>query len=230
MVGKITIKYLIKQLNAKKLAELYSPHFPYYVLVDKKGSVRLPRGNFFFWRNEKGKNDLILLTGDSQAQTIEGQYKVASSILDFAEKQGVKMIVTIGGFRKEVEEKPEVMAASNDLRLLEMALQANASASPEGNPIVGAAGLLLGLAKLKNVPALCLLGETRGYLPDPKAAKSVLEILQRLLRNDVDLSGIDEEIERSERMAEKMLEIEKKKETYEQRMHIKDQEKTTYIT
>jgi len=28
MVGKIAVKYLIKQLKAKKFAELYSPHFP----------------------------------------------------------------------------------------------------------------------------------------------------------------------------------------------------------
>ncbi|MEM2539346.1 MAG: PAC2 family protein, partial [Candidatus Bathyarchaeia archaeon] len=33
MVGKIAVKYLIKQLKARKFAELYSPHFAYYVLV-----------------------------------------------------------------------------------------------------------------------------------------------------------------------------------------------------
>ena len=28
MVGRITTRYLAKQLKAKKLAKLYSPHFP----------------------------------------------------------------------------------------------------------------------------------------------------------------------------------------------------------
>ena len=31
LVGKIALRYLIKQLKAKKVAYLYSPHFPYFV-------------------------------------------------------------------------------------------------------------------------------------------------------------------------------------------------------
>ena len=54
LVGKITIRYLVKQLKAQKFAYLYSPHFPYFVLVNKKGSVRLLRGAFYFWKNMKG--------------------------------------------------------------------------------------------------------------------------------------------------------------------------------
>ncbi len=37
LVGKIAMRYLIKQLNAQKFAYLYSPHFPYFVLVNQKG-------------------------------------------------------------------------------------------------------------------------------------------------------------------------------------------------
>ncbi len=48
LVGKIAIRYLIKQLNAKRIAHLYSPHFPYFVLVNKKGNVRLLRGTFYY--------------------------------------------------------------------------------------------------------------------------------------------------------------------------------------
>lgn len=44
LVGKIAIRFLAKQLKAERLAYLYSPHFPYFVLVGKKGSVRLLRG------------------------------------------------------------------------------------------------------------------------------------------------------------------------------------------
>ena len=37
LVGKIAMRYLIKQLKAQKFAYLYSPHFPYFVLVSKNG-------------------------------------------------------------------------------------------------------------------------------------------------------------------------------------------------
>lgn len=230
MVGRIATRYLIKQLKAKKLAELYSPHFPYYVLVNKKGSVRLLRGEFHFWKNETGENDLIILTGDHQAQTIEGQYDVASCILDFAEKYAVKMAVTIGGYRKEAEETPKVVAVSTNPKLLNRALQAEAVTSPAGNPIVGTAGLLLGLARFRKIDALCLLGETCGYLRDPRAAKSVLRVLQKILDLKVDLSGLEGEIKKSNEIVEKMREIEERREAYAQKIRQMEEERITYIS
>jgi len=229
-VGRIATRYLIKQLNAKKFAELYSPHFPYYVLVNKRGSVRLLRGNFYFWKNNAGENDLIFLTGDSQAQTIEGQYEVSSSILNFVSKLNTKLIITLGGYRKEVEEEPKVVAVSTNPKILKKALQAKALVSSSGNPIVGTAGLLLGLAKFQNIDALCLLGETRGYLPDPLAAKSVLEVLQRMLGIKVDMSDLDKEIEKSKQIVAKMREIEQRREEYARKQRKTEEERITYIS
>ena len=230
MVGKIATRYLAKQLKAKKFAILYSPHFPYYVLVNKKGSVRLLHGEFFFWKNDAGENDFIFFTGDSQAQTIEGQYDVASCILDFAEKNNVKIVVTIGGYRKEVEETPRVVAVSTSPALLNEASKAKAVPSPAGNPIVGTAGLLLGLAKFRKIDAICLLGETRGYLPDPRAAKSVVEVLQKMLKIKVDLSGLEKEIEKSKEIVDRMQEIEKRREKYARKMRRVEEERITYIS
>ncbi len=230
IVGKIATRYIIRQLKAKKLAELYSPHFPYYVHVDKKGNVRLLRGVFYFWKNPSGDSDLILLTGDSQAQTIEGQYEVANSILDFAEKAGVKLIITLGGYRREAEEEPKVVAVSNDQTILKEAIHVGAIPSFAGNPIVGTAGLILGLAKFRTINAVCLLAETRGYLPDPKAAKSILLVLKRLLNFEVDLSWLEKEIEKSEEIVEKMVEIEKRRERDTQNMRRMEEERITYIS
>lgn len=229
LVGKIAVRYLVKKLKAQKLAYLYSPHFPYFVLVSKKGSVRLLRGTFYYWKNERGENDLILLTGDSQAQTIEGQYEISNAILDFAKRQNVKLVVTIGGYRVETKDKPKVIAAATSQSLLERALKADAIISPMGSPIVGAAGLILGLAPFKKIDALCLLGETKGYLPDPKAAKSVLEVLLKLLNIHVDLSGLDEEIARAESMVARLQKIEEKRALQAEEMRREEDKKITYI-
>src|SRR5512143_1966531 len=86
LVGKIAIRYLIKQLKAKKVAYLYSPHFPYFVLVNSKGNVRLLRGAFYYAKSAAGENDVFLFTGDSQSQTIEGQYDIAEKMLSYARK------------------------------------------------------------------------------------------------------------------------------------------------
>ncbi len=229
-VGKIVIKYLRKQMKTEKLAELYSPHFAYYVLVNKRGNVRLLRNDFYYWKNENGENDLILLTGDSQAQTVEGQYEVASSILDYAEEKGVKLIITIGGYKAEVKDNPRVVAVSTSPEVLRMASEAGAVSSPPGNPIVGIAGLLLGLSSLRKMDALCLLGETPGYLPDAKAAKNVLSAITRLLKIKVDLEGLDKEIDKSDLIIKRMREIEEQREIAAQKMRKTEEERVTYIS
>jgi uncharacterized protein (TIGR00162 family) len=230
MVGSIATNYLVKQLKAKKLAVLYSPHFPYHVIVNKKGSVRLLRGEFYYYKNEFGENDFIFLVGDSQPQTIEGQFEVANCILDFVETKKVKMVVTIGGYRNEVEETPKVVAVSTNPTLFEKALKAKAQSSEAGTPIVGTAGLLLGLAKFRNIDAVCLLGETRGYLPDPNTAKSILNVLNRLIGTSVDLNGLDEEIEHSKEILGRMRDIEKRRVKYMQKLRRVEEERITYIS
>jgi uncharacterized protein (TIGR00162 family) len=230
LVGKIAIRYLIKQMKPRKFAYLYSPHFPYFVLVSKKGSVRLLRGAFYFWKNPNGQNDLILFTGDSQSQTIEGQYEIADRMLDFAKKHNVKTIATIGGYRMEAKDKPKVFVAATDQNILAKAVQAGATVSGSGSPIVGTAGLILGLSRFRKIEALCLLGETRGYLPDPLAARSVLEVLKSAFGFDVDLAGLDEEIAKAETMVTRLQKIEEKRALQAEETRKEEDKKTTYIS
>jgi len=231
MVGRIAVRFLSKQLGAERMAFLYSPHFPYYVVVNKKGDARLLRGEFRFWRDSKGgESDLVFLSGDSQAQTIEGQYEVADAILEFAKVHGIKTIVSLGGFRVETENTPKVMAAATDQALLDKAVSAGAEVSKAGNPIVGTAGLLLGMAHFKHVEALCLLSETRGYLPDPRSAKSMLGVLVKLLGVDVDLAGLDKEIAKAEQIVDKMKQIEKRREEQAQKVREQEEGKVKYIS
>jgi len=230
LVGRIAIRHLMKQLKAEAMAYLYSPHFPYFVLVSKKGNVRLLRGTFYFWKNKNGKNDFILFTGDSQAQTIEGQYEISDHILKFAKQHNAQMIITIGGYRMEAKDKPKVIAAATSQDLLSKALQAGAEISPTGSPIVGTAGLILGLSHLKKIDALCLLGETRGYLPDPRSAKSVLEVLQSMLGFDANLAGLDEEIAKAEKMVTRLQKIEEKRALEAEETRKEEDKKVTYIS
>jgi uncharacterized protein (TIGR00162 family) len=230
LVGKIAIRHLLKQLKAQKFAHLYSPHFPYFVLVNKKGSVRLLRGTFYFWKNEGGQNDLILFTGDSQSQTIEGQYEIADRMLAFSKKHNVETIVTIGGYRIEAKDKPKVFAAATSQEILAKAVQGGAVVSDSGSPIVGTAGLILGLARFKKISALCLLGETRGYLPDPMAARSVLEVLKSTFNFNLDLTGLNEDIAKADKMVTRLQKIEEKRILQAEETRKEEDKKTTYIS
>ena len=230
LVGKMAIRYLIKQLKAKKFAYLYSPHFPYFVLVNRKGNVRLLRGSFYYVKNDEGPHDLILFTGDSQSQTIEGQYEISDKMLEFSKKHNVKTIVTIGGYRMEVKDKPRVVVASTNSEILNNALNSGAMLSPSGSPIVGTAGLILGLAKFKKIDAVCLLGETRGYLPDPLAAKSVLEIMKSMFELNIDLKHMNEDIAKAEDMVTRLQQIEENRIIQSEETRKEEDKKTTYIS
>ena len=231
LVGKIASEYLVKQLNARKVAELYSPHFAYYVLVNNEGSLRLLRLEFYYWNNSEGDNDLILLTGDCQAQTIEGQYEVADAIFDYVKKNNIDLIITLGGYQKEVKDKPRVFASATRREILEEALKLGAKSSPSGSPIIGAAGILVGLAKLKEIDALCLLAETHGHRPDPKAAKSLLNLLAEMLHLTIDLSDLEKEISRYEEIEKRMMRIQEQRRLLERRRRkMGEEEKISYIS
>jgi len=226
-VGAIAISYMVKKLKATKLAELHSPFFPHHVIVDKDGNVRLMQAEFYFLKVTDG-NDLILLTGDSQAQTINGQYEMVEKILDFVQKCGVRTIVTLGGYYAVGEDK--VICASTNPVLQSKMLKAGATHSPTGNPIVGAAGLFLGLTRLRGMDAACLLGETTGYVPDPRAAKSVLMVLRNALDIKIDLNDLDETIKKSDGILKNVAEIQKRMDVLEMASREKEEGKITYIS
>jgi hypothetical protein len=122
------------------------------------------------------------------------------------------------------------MAAATDQELLNKAVSAGAEVSKAGNPIVGTAGLLLGMAHFKHVEALCLLSETRGYLPDPRSAKSMLAVLVKLLGVDADLAGLDKEIAKAEQIVDRMKQIEKNREEHQQKLREQEEGKVKYIS
>jgi len=136
----------------------------------------------------------------------------------------------VGGYRMEVKDKPKVIAAATNEEVLNEALQARAVLSSMGNPIVGTAGLILGLSRFKKIDALCLLGETRGYLPDPKAAKSVLEVLKTMLSLNIDLAGLDEEIEKADKMITRLQKIEEKRALQAEEIRKEEDKRITYIS
>ena len=130
----------------------------------------------------------------------------------------------------EPTEKPKVYIASTNTELLNKALESGATLSASGSPIVGTAGLILGLSRFKKIEAICLLGETRGYLPDPLAAKSVLEVLKSTFNFDLDLSGLNEEITKAETMVTKLQQIEEKRAIQAEETRKEEDKKTTYIS
>jgi len=182
-VGKIAANLLIKFCGAKPFAELYSPSFPDYVSVNSKGICRLPKYEFYAAPMEK--NDFIIMTGDTQPSfdDVAAHYMLCGEILDFVEKQGCSFIVTIGG-APITEEKTQVYVAATSPRLALEFMEKGAVIYSKGR-VVGATGLMLGLAKERNIEGVCLLGATTGFKADRGAGFSVFKFLMKALGNEV---------------------------------------------
>lgn len=216
-VAKISADYLIEELKAELFEEIYSSSFPPYVLIGKDGVVELLKNEFYYWKNTKLKNDLIIFTGNIQALTPEGQYEIAKEVLNRAEKFKVKKLFTMAAYvtNKPVT-KPKVYGAVTHVELLEELKKYEVIQMDVGG-ISGTNGLIFGLAKLKNIPAICLLSETPGYVTpsgyaviDPKAAQSLLEVLCKMLDIEIDLKPIEERV----KMAEEFIQQLEEKERY----------------
>ena len=185
-VGKIAARLLIDFAQAKLFTELYSPSLPDYVVVNKKGICHAPR--YEFYASSRGKTHFIVLTGDAQPALDDfvAHYRLCGEILDFAEEQGCRFIVTMGGVPMPRPAGEVYVAATSSKRAIEI-MDKGAAIYGKGK-IMGATGLLLGLAKSRGWEGACLLGATTGIKADREAAFSVFKFLMKMLGTDVDKS------------------------------------------
>ena len=182
-VGKIAAQLLIKFCGAKPFVEMYSPSFPDYVSINSKGICHLPRYEFYAAPMEK--NDFVVMTGDTQPSfdDVVAHYTICGEVMDFIKKQGCNFIVTIGGM-PITEEKAQVYVAATSPRLAQEFMDKGAVIYSKGR-IVGATGLMLGLAKENKMEGICLLGSTSGFTADRGAGFSVFKFLMKALGNEV---------------------------------------------
>jgi proteasome assembly chaperone (PAC2) family protein len=180
-VGKISSELLIKSSEAELFAEYYSPFLPDYVVVTESGVCSPPCYKLFASTKQR-KPSVVILTGDSQPQVenVVAHYEICEEILDFAERLGCASVITIGGVPVSTGRKEVYVAASTPL-LMEKAVELGGIVYGKGR-IMGATGLLLGLAKERRLPGLCLLGATSDVRSDKDAAFAVFEILTRVLQ------------------------------------------------
>ncbi len=211
-VGKLVAEYMIHQLGAEKIGEIHSIYLPPQVILDENGIARLARNELYLYHTE-GK-DLIFLVGDHQSTSNEGHYLLADQYCEIAEDLKVTRIYTLGGFGVgHLVNEPRVLGAINRAGLREEIAAAGVTFTRDepGGGIVGAAGLMLALAAQRGIDAVCLMGETSGYIVDPMAAASVLSVLSKLAGVPVDPTRLNDRAAEMEKVIESMVEGEKGK-------------------
>jgi len=211
-VGKLVAEYMIHMLGAGKIGEIHSIYFPPQVILDETGLARLARNELFLYQSEG--RDLVFLVGDYQSTSNEGHYILADQYCEIAEELKVKRIYTLGGFGVgHLVDEPRVLGAVNRAELRPEMEEAGVTFNRDepGSGIIGAAGLMLGLSARRGIDAVCLMGETSGYLVDPMSAASVLAILSKLIDVPVDPTRLNDRAAEMEKVIEGLVEGEKLK-------------------
>ncbi|MDR0911550.1 MAG: proteasome assembly chaperone family protein [Methanobrevibacter sp.] len=209
-VGKLAADHMIDELEAIKFAEIYSPLFPPQVFVSEDGLVENMVNEFYYLKaNEERNRDYLILVGNTQALSPEGQYELSGLILDFVESYGVKEMYTLGGLAtgRPVEEA-KVYGSATDLEIIEILKETDITIRSADGGIVGASGLLLGLGNLRGMKGACLMGETPGYFIDPEAAEAILNKLTELLGFTINTDKLEERAEETKKMISKAQQLE----------------------
>jgi len=210
-VGKLAAEHLVDQLKAVKFAEMFSKFFPPQVLVNDAGTIRLVSNEMYYVQRPDASNDIVIMIGDYQGLTPDGQYELSDKTLKIAKDLGVRRIFTLGGYGLgKMIEKPRVLGAATDIELVEEMKNFGVTFSKgePGSGIVGASGLLLGLGNLYGMRSVCLMGETSGYFVDPKGAQAVLEVLAKILGVKIDFTELETKAQQIDQITSKLREAE----------------------
>lgn len=191
-VGRIVVEQIRKEYGAKRIATIYSPYFPSHVMMTKSGGIRMVSDRLYQIKRAGG--DILLLTGDFQPPSPEGQYRVNSEIIEFF-KDGLKgsFVYTVGGYVSHdgIPGKPRVFGNATGRGVVKRFANHGIVFGKSKGAIWGAAGMLLAFAKMRKIDGICLLGETGMMEFDATAAKAVLEVLSKAMRLKVRTEGID---------------------------------------
>ncbi len=195
-VGKLAIDYLIEKLHAKKFAEIYSSSFPPQVSIQPDGTVDLVKNSLFYCKIES--HELVLLTGDAQPVSAQGEYALAHEIISLCKKMNIQEIFTLAAYiTGKFSKTPEVFGTSTSAQVVKQFTEKEIQTMTKGN-ITGMNGVIIGIAKKSEITGNCLLGETSGYVIDPKASKAVLNSLSKFINFKIDMSELDQKAKETE--------------------------------
>jgi uncharacterized protein (TIGR00162 family) len=207
-VGKLAAEHLLEEFDGELVRRVYATEFPPQVSVDDEGVAELTCAEFHAVETDGA--DLLVLTGDHQAGSNAGHYKLTSTFLDVAEEFGAERAFALGGVPTgELVEEYTVLGAVSDASLVDDLEDAGVEfrADEPAGGIVGVSGLVLGLGGRRGFEAACLMGETSGYLVDPKSARAVLETLEAVLDMSVDYESLEDRAEEMEEVVGKIREM-----------------------
>lgn len=186
LAGPLSIGYMIERMGMSEIGYLRSSHLPPST-VFLQGRLRHP---FRFYSNSDGTICAVICEIPLR---LEGLYNIASCILDWAESKGTRELVILDGVASEEHDEKTFCAAEEDLcRIMS---DKGISMISQGF-ITGMPGSILNECLVRKIRAITLLVKASNSRPDPLAAATLLEAVNRVYGTDIDTSDLRKERER----------------------------------
>ena len=176
-----------------------------------------------------GKRDLLFVVGDIQPSNEEASYELCDTLLGIMQDMKVKEFITLGGVGlPSPPEKPRLFITGNSNAIVRKYLKGTSATDKlfgAIGPIVGVTGLLVGLAKYRKIPGVCILAETHAHPLHLgiKGSRQMVSLLDNKLGLGVDLKRLDREVKSAEK------ELSKRLKQVKGQLKDNDQEDASYI-
>jgi len=196
-VALYAARYLKDKLKCRLFARLRGRDFFYQTDIAIRDSVidlqDYPEGKFYYWENKAGGQDVIIFLSEMQPQA-EKFVAYTKEIIDFVCALDVKMILTFAAMVTSVDyvRSPKVRLAVTHKDVVQQLFKSNVKPLKTGQ-ISGLNGFLLGVAKEKNIPGACFLGEIPFYatqIENPRTSHAILNAVSKFLGVSLDLSEL----------------------------------------
>jgi len=206
LVGNIAGQHLIDELDMEYIGSIESKYFP-PIAVLFNGIINMPVRIY----ESKEYNILTVISDIPIHPTIS--YEVSKVLMNWAQSINVKEIVSIAGIATMSSEEKVFGAATDDDMLNRIKDYVEIF---QVGTISGISGSVMTECFMRNVPAISLLGETNSPNPDPRAAASVINILNKIYGLPIDINNLIEQAEQIEIELQKLAEQVKTSEEGEQ--------------
>jgi len=186
LVGPLAINHIIEKLEMKEIGVMRSKYLPPST-VFMRGRLRHP---FRFYSNTEGTVCAIIC---EITLRMEGIYSIVSSILDWADQKGSKEIVILDGVASNEHDDKAYCAAEEDL--VRLMADADISLIPQGF-ITGIPGGILNECLVRKIQGLTLLAKANKINPDPAAASTLIEAINRFYNMEIGVEDLQREKDR----------------------------------
>jgi proteasome assembly chaperone (PAC2) family protein len=202
-VAGIGTDFLVKKLKAKLFAEIYA-FWPPAVSYDK-GLIQYNQSSYKFHYCEK--ENLIIFSGEFNPSDPRRLYELCYEVVEMAKKLKVDTLYSFGAaLRSPSPAEPKLFGVVSSSNLANILKKQKIELLNGKGQITGFNGLVLGIAKEKNLDSICILMEIDNpNIIQPKATQTILVKLLELLKiKSIDMKDLEEEEKRKKFMEQQM--------------------------